>query len=80
VQVQLDDPAALLTLLESLAARVEAALLPGPGRGMHPGVRISTLDGTRSARIGDWVALIGPGAYRVIPAAEFAAEYEEIAR
>lgn len=78
VQVQLDQPNELAEFLEPLPARIEAAMLPGPGRGMHPGVHIRTLDGTRSAGVGDWIAITGPGTYRVIPAAQFAAEYEEV--
>ncbi len=35
--------------------KVEQKLLPGPGRGMHEGLRIQTLEGTMRADIGAWI-------------------------
>jgi hypothetical protein len=76
-QVDLSRIAELVGFLDTLSARVEAAMLPGPGRGVHPGVRIHTLDDVRTASVGDWVVITGPRTYRVIPADQFADEYEE---
>jgi len=36
-------------------AKAEQGLLPGPGRGMHEGVYIYTLEGTMTASVGDWI-------------------------
>lgn len=36
-------------------ARVEERKLPGPGRGMHDGIVIHTLEGDMLASVGDWI-------------------------
>ena len=38
-----------------LHGRVEEKRLPGPGRGMHDGIEIRTLEGTMTASVGDWI-------------------------
>ncbi|MFJ2676383.1 hypothetical protein [Streptomyces sp. NPDC087525] len=35
--------------------RVEETKLPGPGRGMHDGTVIHTLEGDMTASVGDWI-------------------------
>lgn len=35
--------------------RVKEKHLPGPGRGMHPGIVIHTLEGDMTASVGDWI-------------------------
>jgi hypothetical protein len=36
-------------------ARAEKRKLPGPGRGLHDGILIHTLEGTMTASVGDWI-------------------------
>jgi hypothetical protein len=36
-------------------AKVEQKKLPGPGRGLHDGIAIHTLEGTMNASVGDWI-------------------------
>ena len=36
-------------------ARVKDAKLPGPGRGLHDGIQIHTLEGVMTASVGDWI-------------------------
>lgn len=58
-------------------ARTEAANLPGPGRGLTPGIRIQTFAKQAQAREGDWVARTDAG-FKVISNVQFSAEYEAV--
>jgi hypothetical protein len=37
------------------AGKVDETKLPGPGRGMHDGIVIRTLEGDMTASVGDWI-------------------------
>jgi hypothetical protein len=38
-----------------MAGEVERATLPGPGRGLHEGIIIHTLEGDMPTSVGDWI-------------------------
>lgn len=72
------NAAAIVTLLGGPDnARVEDVRLPGPGRGVTPGIKIVTFSKRGHAREGDWVARTETS-WKVVPAAQFAADYEEV--
>lgn len=72
------NAAAIVTLLGGPDnARVEDTRLPGPGRGVTPGIKIVTFTKRSQAREGDWVART-EASWKVISAKQFEAEYEEV--
>lgn len=56
--------------------KVEEAKLPGPGRGVHDGIVIRTLEGNMTASIGDWIIKGVQGEYYPCKPDIFAATYE----
>lgn len=59
-------------------ARVVERQLPGPGRGMHPGIAIHTLEGTMVASLGDWIIRGVQGEFYPCKPGIFAATYEPV--
>ncbi len=57
--------------------KVEETKLPGPGRGLHDGIVIHTLEGDVTASPGDWVIRGVQGEYYPCKPSVFAATYEE---
>lgn len=58
------------------AARAERVMLPGPGRGVHEGILIRTLEGDMRASVGDWIIRDVKGALQHCGSDVFAATYE----
>lgn len=61
------------------AAKVAPARLPGPGRGVHEGIKITTLEGVMTASVGDWVIKGAAGEFYPCKDAIFAQTYEPAA-
>jgi hypothetical protein len=59
-------------------AQVEARPLPGPGRGMHDGIVIHTLEGDMKASVGDWIIKGVKGEFYPCKPDIFAATYEAV--
>jgi hypothetical protein len=59
-------------------ARVEDKKLPGPGRGMHDGIKIQTLEGTMTASVGDWIIKGVKGEFYPCKPDIFEATYEAV--
>lgn len=59
-------------------AKAEEATLPGPGRGLHKGIQIHTLEGTMTASVGDWVVRGVKGEMYPVKPDVFAQTYEPI--
>lgn len=57
-------------------ARVEKKKLPGPGRGVHDGIVITTLAGSLTASDGDWLIRDAAGGYQPCKPDAFEATYE----
>lgn len=57
-------------------AKAEEATLPGPGRGLHDGIRIRTLEGTMTASVGDWVVKGTRGEFYPVKPGPFADTFE----
>lgn len=57
-------------------AKAEEKKLPGPGRGMHDGIVIHTLEGVMKASIGDWIIRGGQGEFYPCKPDIFEATYE----
>lgn len=53
--------------------------LPGPGRGLHDGIIIRTLEGDMTASVGDWIIKGVAGEFYPCRDDIFAATYEEVA-
>lgn len=63
----------------SRQVKVERAMLPGPGRGMHVGIVIRTLVGDPvQASVDDWIIRDENGAVRACRPPVFAAKYESV--
>ncbi|MFD6416014.1 hypothetical protein [Streptomyces sp. NPDC060194] len=72
------NAAAIVALLGgSTNARTEQVQLPGPGRGLTPGIRIQTFAQRGQARRGDWITTTGAG-FKVMSDQQFTAQYEEM--
>jgi hypothetical protein len=61
-----------------LPARLTDVQLPGPGRGLHPGVKIRTLDKEQKAEWGDYVIRLGEGEFRICRRDKFELDYTEL--
>ncbi|MGA6208092.1 hypothetical protein ACPESR_25395 [Nocardia testacea] len=61
-----------------LPARLTEVQLPGPGRGVHPGVKVRTLDREQVAEWGDYMIRLGEGEFRICRRAEFESDYAEV--
>ncbi|MFE6903801.1 hypothetical protein ACFVFJ_44470 [Streptomyces sp. NPDC057717] len=59
-------------------AQVEEKKLPGPGRGLHDGIVIHTLEGDMTASTGDWIIKGVQGEFYPCKPDIFAATYEEV--
>lgn len=60
-------------------AKAEETKLPGPGRGMHDGLIIHTLEGDMTASVGDWIICGVQGEFYPCKPDIFAATYEGVA-
>ncbi|MBF6138116.1 hypothetical protein IU501_34675 [Nocardia otitidiscaviarum] len=58
--------------------RVKEINIPGPGRGVHPGARITTLDGKLTAEWGDWIIRGTTGSLFTRDPAAFTETYEQV--
>ncbi|MFK4801640.1 hypothetical protein ACI3K5_23535 [Streptomyces sp. MPA0124] len=58
--------------------KVEERKLPGPGRGMHDGIVIHTLEGDMTASVGDWIIRGVQGEFYPCKPDIFAATYEAV--
>lgn len=59
-------------------AQAEERKLPGPGRGMHDGIVIHTLEGDMTASVGDWIIKGVQGEFYPCKPDIFAATYEAV--
>lgn len=59
-------------------AKAEEATLSGPGRGLHDGIRIHTLEGTLTASVGDWVVQGTRGEFYPVKPDPFADTFEPV--
>lgn len=59
-------------------AKASLTQLPGPGRGMHSGVVIHTLEGHMTASVGDWIIRGVQGEFYPCKPDIFAATYETV--
>lgn len=59
-------------------ARVEERKLAGPGRGLHDGIVIHTLEGDMTASVGDWIIRGVQGEFYPCKPDIFAATYDEV--
>lgn len=58
--------------------KVEQTKLPGPGRGLHDGIVIRTLEGDMTASVGDWIIRGVQGELYPCKPDIFAATYEAV--
>jgi hypothetical protein len=63
---------------EFIHGKAQEKILPGPGRGMHEGVLIRTLEGTMRASWGDWVIKGVKGEFYPCKPDIFAETYEVV--
>lgn len=59
-------------------AKGQLKKLPGPGRGMHDGIAIETLEGTMTASVGDWIICGVRGEHYPCKPDIFEATYEPV--
>lgn len=59
--------------------KVEETKLPGPGRGLHDGIVIHTLEGDIRASVGDWIIRDVQGEYHPCRDDIFRETYEAVA-
>lgn len=59
-------------------ANAEERMLPGPGRGMHPGIVIHTLEGDMRASVDDWIIRGVQGEFYPCKPDIFEATYEPV--
>lgn len=59
-------------------AQIEERPLAGPGRGVHDGIVIHTLEGDMTASVGDWIICGVKGEHYPCRPDIFAATYEEV--
>jgi hypothetical protein len=59
-------------------AKVEERKLAGPGRGMHDGIVIHTLEGDMTASVGDWIIRGVKGEFYPCKPDIFEATYERV--
>ncbi|MGW5633928.1 hypothetical protein [Streptomyces sp. NPDC003832] len=67
-----------ITVFLGQSGKAQETRLPGPGRGLHDGILIRTLEGDMTASVGDWIIRGIQGEYYPCKPDIFAATYEAV--